>query len=135
MTQHRFAPWAERLLAAEAAEVSAGSDLNVAVRVSEKLRICLTQFVGTDGFIALQKRALVLARADVPSLEKVTVAADGRLAGLEAVAENGAAATAITAHFLGLLVTFIGEPLALRLMHDAFPDTPARMIVDPEESE
>ena len=32
------------------------------------------------------------------------------------------AAVAITAHLLGLLVTFIGEPLTLRLVREAWPD-------------
>ena len=32
------------------------------------------------------------------------------------------AAVAIIAHLLGLLVTFIGEPLTLRLVGEAWPD-------------
>ena len=35
---------------------------------------------------------------------------------------GGEAAVAITAHLLGLLVTFIGEPLTLRLVREAWPD-------------
>ena len=97
------------------------------MRVCEKLRISLTRFVGADGFTALLRRALALARADVPSLQTVKVTADGRLEGLEEFAadsENAGveAATAITAHLLGLLVTFIGEPLTLRLVREAWPD-------------
>ena len=119
---------AERLLALEAATQSAtNAQAHEAVRVCEKLRISLTRFAGADGFTALLGRALVLARADVPSLKTVKVTADGRLEGFEGfVAEAGnvaiEAATAITAHLLGLLDTFIGEPLTLRLAREAWPD-------------
>ena len=98
------------------------------------MRISLTQFVGLDGFTALQRRALALARADVPSLQTVRVASDGRLEGLEKVDEHREAATAIISQFLGLLVTFIGEPLALRLTRHAFPDESGPTIIEPEES-
>ena len=95
-------------------------------RVCEKLRISLTQFVGADGFATLLRRSLVLARAEVSSLQAVRATADGRLEGLEALAteagKDGEAATAITAHLLGLLVTFIGESVTLRLIRDAWPD-------------
>ena len=119
---------ARRLLAVEAASKS-GADAHVheAVRVCEKLRISLTRFAGADGFASLMRRALALARADVPSLQTVKLKPDGSLEGLEelaADATNGGpdAAVAITAHLLGLLVTFIGEPLTLRLTRDAWPD-------------
>ena len=56
-----------------------------AVRVFEKLRISLTRFAGADGFTALLRRALVLARSDVPSLQSVKVTADGRLEGFEEI--------------------------------------------------
>jgi hypothetical protein len=117
--------WAQRLLGVERANSSAAaSDTAVAVRVSEKLRISLTRFVGPDGFTALQRRALALARREVPSLQAVKVTAEGRLEGIEEVDHNGEAATAVTAHLLGLLVAFVGEPLTVRLVRDAFRDTP-----------
>jgi hypothetical protein len=120
--------WARRLLSAEAAiQPASDADVHDWVRVIEKLRISLTRFVGADGFIALLRRALALARADVPSLQSVKIAADGRLEGLEGFAGNGdnnaEAGTAITAHLLGLLVTFVGESLTLRLMSDVWPDS------------
>ncbi len=100
-----------------------------AVRVSEKLRTSLIQFVGGDGFTALLRRALALARADVPSLQNVKVTAAGHLEGIGGFAgDEGTAGleagAAITDHLLGLLVTFIGEPLTLRLMRDVWPDAP-----------
>lgn len=121
---------ARRLLAAS--QTASDPHVHEAVLVSEKLRISLTKFAGADGFASLQRRALVLARAVVPSLQSVKVGADGRLEGFEQIAADtgtgaggaveGEAAVAITAHLLGLLVTFIGEPLTLRLVRDAWPN-------------
>ena len=119
--------WARQLLAVEAANPSASdAPVDEAARVSEKLRISLTRFVGADGFTALLRRAVALARADVPSLQSVKVTADGRLEGAKELAADAGmdveAAIAITEHVLELLVNFIGEPLTLRLMRDAWPD-------------
>ena len=114
---------ARRLLAAS--QSASDPQVHEAVLVSDKLRISLTRFAGVDGFVSLQRRALVLARAEEPSLQSVKVGADGRLAGVEQLAADtgtGAAAAAITAHLLGLLVTFIGEPLTLTLVREAWPD-------------
>ncbi len=119
---------ARRLLVVEAASNSApDAHVDAAVRVCEKLRISLTRFAGSDAFTSLLRRALTLARADCPLLETVKLKPDGSLEGLEALAvdaTNGGpeAAVAITAHLLGLLVAFIGEPLTLRLVRDAWPD-------------
>ena len=119
---------ARRLLAVEAAgNGAADATVHEAVRVVAKLRVSLTRFAGNDGFTSLLRRALSLARADVPGLHTVTLKPDGSLEGLEALAAEAAhdgaeAAGAIIAHLLGLLVTFIGEPLTLRLVRDAWPD-------------
>lgn len=101
--------------------------MHQAVRVCEKLRISLTRFAGADGFTSLLRRALALARSEVPVLHGMQVKADGSLEGLEElVADHSSrgveAAAAITTHLLGLLVTFIGEPLTLRLVREAWPD-------------
>lgn len=118
---------AKRLLAAN----HAASDPHVheAVLVSEKLRVPLTRFAGTDGFASLLRRALALARAEVPTLQDARVSADGRLEGLEAPASTAGAgaggseaAVALTAQLLGLLVTFIGQPFTLRMVREAWPD-------------
>jgi hypothetical protein len=122
---------ARRLLAVEAASQSAADPrVPEAVRVFEKLRVSLTRFAGAEGFTALLRRALALARAEVPALHSITEKADGSMEGLEEVAADagnsgvggGNAAVAIIAHLLGLLVTFIGEPLTVRLVRDAWPD-------------
>lgn len=120
---------ARRLLAVEAARHSeAYPHVREALRVYEKLRVSLTRFAGSEGFTALMRRALNLARADVPSLEAVCVRPDGSIDGLEDVSgdagEGGLDATvALTAHLLALLVVFVGEPLTRRLISDAWPDT------------
>ncbi len=120
---------ARRLVAVEATSQSAtGAQVNEAVRVCDKLRISLTRFAGLDGFTSLLRRALALARADVPSLQTVKLKPDCSLEGLGMLAvdaTNGGpeAAVAITAHLLGLLETFIGKPFTLRLVREAWPDT------------
>ena len=107
---------ARRLLAVEASSKGASNaHVHETVRVCEKLRISLTRFAGSDGFTALLRRALVLARADFPSVEIVKFKHDGPLEGLEVLAADATncgpeATVAITAHLLGLLVTFIGAP-------------------------
>ena len=97
----------------------------------------LTQFIGADGFTALMRRALALARTEVPSLQTAKVTPEGLLEGIE---EHGAdaktdseAAIAITANLLALLVAFIGEPLTLRLMRDVWPDEPNRTTIESED--
>lgn len=118
---------ARRLLAVEAASQSAaGPRAHETVRVFDKLRVSLTRFAGADGFASLLRRALLLASADVPSLQSVKIGPDGRLEGFEQIIAGAAgaeAAVAITAHLLALLVTFVGEPLTLRLVGAAWPDT------------
>lgn len=129
---------ARRLLAA--GQSDSDSQLQEAVLVNEKLRVSLTQFAGADGFAALLRRALALASEEVPALKSATVSADGHLEGLERLATNpgsvaSAAAGAITAHVLGLLVTFIGESQTLRLVREAWPnispsESPSKTEVD-----
>ena len=117
-----------RLLAAS--QTTGESHVHEAAVITEKLRIPLTRFSGAEGFASLLRRALVLASAEAPTLQSIKVGADGRLEGFEELAADtetaaGAreAAVAITAHLLGLLSTFIGEPLTLRLIREAWPDT------------
>jgi hypothetical protein len=96
----------------------------------EALRVSLIRLAGRDGFTSLLDRALVLAGRENPSLRRVKVNAEGRLQGLDqAVSNDGGdaarveAAVAITAQVFGLLATFIGEPLALKVVREAWPDT------------
>jgi hypothetical protein len=122
---------ARRLVAAEGARPP-GYDqpAHEAARVCETLRVSMSRFAGPDGFTALLRRSLTLAEGEVPRLRGVQVKADGSLDGFDALFEAEAAglrteaAVAITAHLLGLLVTFIGEPLTLRLVREAWPEAP-----------
>src|SRR5688572_2366080 len=98
--------------------------------VSEKLRNELTRFAGVSGFSSLLQRAVTLARAEVAALNHVRVTEDGHLEGLEQFAAlpitvRQDAATAVTAHVLGLLVVFIGETLTQRLVRQLWPGTSA----------
>jgi len=125
---------ARRLLALEAATPTgnatgapAAGVQHEAAPVFHKLGISLIRFAGADGFAALLRRALALARAQFPSLNRITIKPDCSMDGLEALAGDDAdggaeAAAALTAHLLDLLVTFIGEPLTLRLVREAWPD-------------
>ena len=115
--------WARRLLAAEAADQAVSGALGGAV--CEKLRTALGKLAGPEGTAALLRRALALARLEVPALETVNVTTDGRLQGLEKVADGhhcDEAAGEIVAHLLHLLDTFIGRSLTLRLVRNAWPD-------------
>ena len=73
-------------------------------------------------------RAMALATAEAPWLASVQVRPDGSLEGFDAArsqqgaAADGEAGAVVLAQLLGLLVTFIGEPLTLRLVRDAWPD-------------
>ncbi len=119
---------ARRLLAVEAARAKP-SDAHVeeAVRVCEKLRVPLVKLAGLASFASLLSRALALARAEVLALGAVRVRADGSLEGLDEIERtqsseaSGKGAVVLVAQLLGLLVTFIGEPLTLRLVRDAWP--------------
>lgn len=116
-----------KLLALEAANKSAvNAHVHEGVRVCEKLQIVVTRFAGSDGFASLLRRALALARAEVPALQTVKPQPDAFLEGCGQVVEaaNGGSdgVVAIIAHLLGLLETFVGEPLTLRLVREAWPD-------------
>ena len=95
------------------------------MRVCEKLRTALGKLAGSEGATALLRRALALARLEARALDAVNVTADGRLHGLEEVANGDhgdEAAGEIIAHLLHLLDTFIGRSLTLRLVRNAWPD-------------
>ena len=120
---------AQRLLAVEAAaRIATGTRGQEAVLVCEKLQAVLTRFAGSDAYTSLLRRSLALAREECSALQSVTIKSDGSLEGTEAFAVDAApggdeAAVVMIAHFLGLLVTFIGETLTQRLVHEAWLGT------------
>ena len=99
-----------------------------AVEVVEKLRLRLARLAGEAGFRSLLSRAVALANAEVSSLATVQVQAGGSLEiSFGQGNEHDAAAVrlvggAVVAQLLGLLVTFVGEPLTLQLVRDAWPE-------------
>jgi hypothetical protein len=116
---------ARRMLAVEAANKSAvDAHVHEAVRVCEKLRVSLTRLTGADGFASLLRRALALAKVEVPSLQSIEVKSDCSVfEQLAADSRDGAtdAGVAIIARLLGLLITFIGASLTVRLVGDNWP--------------
>jgi hypothetical protein len=130
---------AQRLLAYEAV-VGENSEpvKSAAFRVCAKLRRPLTTLAGVAGFRSLLSRALTLARAEVPSLSAVQVAADGSLQGLDELEpqiDKGRDGGAILiAQLIGLLLTFIGEGLTLRLVQDVWPEAAFDGRVSEKES-
>jgi hypothetical protein len=119
---------AQRLLTYEAVGETSLPAESAAFRVCERLRQPLITVAGVAGFRSLLSRALTLARAEAPSLSAVQIAADGSLQGLDELApqidkeqarEGG---TILIAQLLGLLLTFIGEGLTLRLVQDVWPE-------------
>jgi hypothetical protein len=118
----------QQLIAEERDVASDSNSKNrAAFRVCEKLRAPLCTLAGVAGFRSLLARALVLAKADAPLLAGVQVQPDGtflyspdleqQLTSVEA-AKAGAA---LSEELVGLLITFIGEALTLRLVHEVWP--------------
>ena len=123
--------FARRLIDYEAGETkSSGTQIPAAFRSCEKLRVHLATFMGNAGFRTLLSRALALAATEVPWLRAVRIKAEGPLEGLEDLQakldpdeflEGG---VVLLAQLLGLLVTFIGGNLTVRLVREIWPKVP-----------
>ena len=120
--------FAERLIAYETREnKSSETKTPMAFLVGEKLRPQLAALMGNVGFRALISRALALSNAEIPWLRPVHVKADGSFEGLDELGaqvgpdEIFEGRVVLLAQLLGLLVTFIGELLTLRLVRDVWP--------------
>jgi hypothetical protein len=134
---------ARRLLRAEAADPapSFAASAATATQAYAQLRAHLALFLGENGFDALWRRAIYLARH--ASAGWADVADDGLAAhlppGLQAAlcADDAAATharlTTAFAAFIALLFTFIGEDLGLRLLYQAWPDLPPDAADAPAE--
>ncbi len=123
---------ARRALLQEAGEHTAPATLaEAAERAYARLGRRLAVLIGATGYTVLAARALRLAQAEIPALEGVAVdaGAETGLNGLRAFALASGDATAaadglvaLLARIVDLLITFIGEDLALRLVRDAWPE-------------
>jgi hypothetical protein len=116
---------ARRLIALELDREPSATPIVAAVRTCEKLRATLSKLVGIACFCSLMSRALAMAKREVPSLGAARVQPDGSLDGLDGVGQDTDAGLIVVSRLLGLLLTFIGEPLTLGLVNDAWPDAPA----------
>ena len=121
---------AHRLLAYEAGEGATSEVLeSPTVRVYEKLRQCLGEFVGATGFQSLAYRALTLAKPEAPFLNAAQIAEDGSLQGLGEPKTQfdldkypaGDGGIILIARLLGLLRLFLGEALTQSLLRNAWP--------------
>jgi hypothetical protein len=121
---------ARRLLNYEEAEAGGDSEStdSAVLRVYEKLRRSLSALAGVAGFRSLASRALILARRESPVLSVVQITADGYLQGVAELKlhndehQSGKAEVLLISQLLGLLFTFVGEGLTLRLLQDVWPD-------------
>ena len=81
--------------------------------------------MGIEGFRSLLSRSLALGGAEVPSLCALQIEANGSLKRLEEGAFESRAGSdgqaVLVAQLLGLLLTFIGPALTLRLLRDIWP--------------
>ena len=113
-----------------AAAKPAGVNNSPAFRVCEKLRQPLSRLAGVAGFRSLLSRALALANDEACWMKAIHVKADGSLEGLEQAqaqlseTEIAEGEVVLIAQLIGLLVTFIGEELTLRLVQESWPDAP-----------
>src|ERR1700733_10702596 len=121
MEKKRNRSIAERLIAFEGTpNVPPQSNLMVAFRVCEKLRLSLSVLTGAIGFRALLQRALTLATRESPTMAAVRINIIGSLEiirpGPHQIDNPEEAGIQLVSLLVGLLITFVGEALALRLI-------------------
>lgn len=121
--------FARRLLSYELENgKSADAKDSAAFHVCEKLRGPLGKFLGLGGFRALLFRAQALASKEVPWLHAIEIKPDGSLEGLDELEGKFKASVVaegeiiLVAELLGLLITFIGAHLTLRLVQEIWPE-------------
>ncbi len=95
--------------------------------VSDKLRDPISKLAGNEGFNLLLSRSLALSKAKIEWINSVNVLADGTLDGFEFAAKHQNeqsvehARITLAMELLQLMVIFIGEPLMIVLLKDAWP--------------
>ncbi len=123
MSPPRTRDMAQRLIAREGAAGNTSEPMEFAAfRVCEALRRPLCDLAGVAGFRSLLSRALMLARAEAPSLSALRVATDGSLQGLDKLRSQmdkdqaRQAGFILISHLLGLLLFFIGETATMQMV-------------------
>ncbi len=126
-----LADFAQRLFVHEAGGHQRTQDSADAMeRACQSLHTRLTPLLSEASVNALLGRAITLAGREFPLLASIGPVTDCSLDGLQQAvdgrnpAEAADAIVAILANFLWLLVTFIGQDLGLRKVHEAWPDVP-----------
>jgi len=117
--------YADRVLADEEKTPENGSGVvPAAFRVCENLRRPLTTLAGAAGFHSLLSRALILTKREAPGLKDLRVNSVGSLEGFESTLDtfDVAEGALLVTNVIGLLQTFVGETLTLRLLQDIWPD-------------
>jgi hypothetical protein len=115
--------FAERLIAIEAAlGTPSEKGMPAAFRVCEKLRRPLTALAGAAGYHSLLLRALALASREAPGLGAVRIKVDGSLEDeTDRNSHDAKGGRLLVARLIGLLFSFVGETLTLRLVQDVWP--------------
>jgi hypothetical protein len=115
--------FAERLIAIEAAlGIPSKKGMPAAFRVCEKLRRPLTALAGAAGYHSLLLRALALASREAPGLDAVRIKVDGSLEDEpDRNSHDAEGGRLLVARLIGLLFSFVGETLTLRLVQDVWP--------------
>lgn len=133
-----LAAWA---LASELGDAWERDDLHAAAeRACRKLSARLAMLVSVEGYRALLARAVHLAAPEYPFLDGLKEpSANGACLG-EPSSTDGIdpstirdGLTAVLAGTIGLSVTFIGEELTLRAVHDIWPDAPVTSSGEPAQ--
>ena len=121
---------ARQLIAFDASNIEpSASEGGRAFRVVDRLRPHLATLMGDGGFRALLSRALVLAKAEVPSLSETSVDANGTLEAPRSqlmAADFPDGRVVLVAQLLGLLAAFIGPTLASQIVGEVWPQFPLR---------
>ena len=129
----RLSDFARRILRREAESGGHANEMVVGFeRACRALHEGLAPLISSSGVHTLLARALKLAARDSPLLASASVSFNGdcKLSGLVATTgtpdsdEVSDALSAVLAHFMWLLVTFIGENLGVGKVREIWPEVP-----------
>jgi hypothetical protein len=106
-----------------AAETRGSESRGVEVIILTKLHATLGKLIGTHGFDVVLARALTLAQREEPSLRNAVVEPGGTLKGMaSAPADCECGLIAVLSQLVELLMRFVGEDLAGRVVRDTWPN-------------